>query len=386
MLNTELTDCTGCTLCECVCPVKAIQIKEKFCGYRYPEVDIHKCIDCNVCNKFCPTQKITLNEDTKRVFAGYTNNKDELLKRTSGGVATELATLYLESGGIVYGVAYSDNFKNAKHIRVDKVENLNKILGTKYVQADMQNIFVQIKKDIDIGYNVLFVGLPCEVAAVKNYLKNKIKNVFFCELVCHGPASKKTLREYVEFLEKINHSTLTDLNVRYKKFGWKTPYLKALFSNGKIYSEKFYSTEYGEAFYLQGRESCYNCKFKGRNSQADITVGDFWGVKESDEIYNPNGVSICLCHTNRSIDILQKLKNFEILEVTYESALNKNEDIIKSRKIHNKTQIFADIYNKEGLIKSLTMIKKRKEKFKYFLKFIYKRAFYDFYKIYNKKN
>lgn len=386
MLKTKLTDCTGCTLCECVCPVNAIKITEGFCGYCYPEIDIHKCINCNICNKFCPAQKRYPKTQTKKIFAGYVNNKDDLLSRTSGGVTTELSILYLESGGIVYGVAYSKNFKNAKHLRVDKVEDLKKIVGTKYVQADMQNIFVQIKNDIDNGNKILFVGLPCEVAAVKSFLKNEIDNILFCELVCQGPASKKTLKEYVEFLEKINNSELTDLNVRFKKNGWKIPYLKALFSNGIIYSEMFYSTEYGEAFYLQGRESCYNCKFKGKNSQADITVGDFWGVKESDEIYNSNGVSICLCHTNRSIEILQKLNNLIVREVTYECALNKNEEIINSRKKRNKTQIFSDIYSKDGLIKALFKIKNRKEKVKYVFKFVRKRGCHVFNKIFKKKN
>lgn len=374
MLNTEQNVCTGCALCECVCPVKAIQIREGFCGYCYPEIDTHKCIDCNKCNKFCPVQKNHISTQTKKIFAGYTKNKDDLLNRTSGGVATELAILYLESGGIVYGVAYSENFKNAKHVRVNNVEDLKKIVGTKYVQADMQDIFIPIKNDIDMGYKVLFIGLPCEIAAIKSYLNNETKNILFCELVCHGPASKKTLREYVAFLEKLNHSELKDLNVRYKKNGWKMPYLRAIFSNDKIYSKAFYSTEYGEAFYLQGRESCYNCKFKGINSEADITLGDFWGVKESDEIYNQNGVSICLCHTDRSIDVLFKLKNLVLHEVTYDYALSENDDIIKPRKKHYKTQIFSDIYNKNGLIKSLFVIKNRKEKIKYILKILLKRV------------
>ena len=41
------------------------------------------------------------------------------------------------------------------------------------------------------------------------------------------------------------------------------------------------------------RRSCYDCKFKGENSDADITMGDYWGIKQQHpDFYNNMGVSV----------------------------------------------------------------------------------------------
>lgn len=48
-----------------------------------------------------------------------------------------------------------------------------------------------------------------------------------------------------------------------------------------IYLERFYS-QYFRAFdnKLSLRNSCYNCKFACRERVGDITIGDFWGLKD----------------------------------------------------------------------------------------------------------
>lgn len=52
--------------------------------------------------------------------------------------------------------------------------------GSKYVKSNPVNIYSKVAKELKTGNKVLFVGLPCQVAAVKNYVKNEsdIENQF----------------------------------------------------------------------------------------------------------------------------------------------------------------------------------------------------------------
>ena len=61
---------------------------------------------------------------------------------------------------------------------------------------------------------VLFIGLPCQVAAVNQFIKDKT-NLVTADLICHGTPSpyllKKCLQEYGHDI-----NTLTDINFRIK--------------------------------------------------------------------------------------------------------------------------------------------------------------------------
>ena len=63
------------------------------------------------------------------------------------------------------------------------------------------------------------------------------------------------------------------------------------------------------------RESCYNCKYKGRNNIADIILGDFWGVSEvHSEFFDEHGVSAIIVNSEKGKEFLEKNKIFENVE------------------------------------------------------------------------
>lgn len=82
---------------------------------------------------------------------------------------TEIATEILDNGGQVYGVGYSDGM-DVLHMRIDNAADLKILQKSKYVQSDMRNVYANIKKDIESGSLVLFVGCPCQVAAIYSFL------------------------------------------------------------------------------------------------------------------------------------------------------------------------------------------------------------------------
>lgn len=104
---------------------------------------------------------------------------------TSGGFFTEIATEILDNGGKVYGVGYSDGM-DVLHMRIDNTADLKVLQKSKYVQSDMRDVYVDIKKDIESGDLVLFVGCPCQVAAIYSFLGKNYANLYTIEFICMG--------------------------------------------------------------------------------------------------------------------------------------------------------------------------------------------------------
>lgn len=200
---------------------------------------------------------------------------------------------------------------------------------------------------------VLVIGLPCEIASVMAYLLNNridTSNLYLCDLICHGPTSSKVADEYIQALESKFKSRIVDFSVRYKKDGWTPPYLRAVFENGREYVERFYSTDYGIAFSRYSRPSCYQCRFKGENHVADITIGDHWGLDGDSPLYNKNGVSVALVRTKKGQEMLTGLSGFHITETDTDKAVQGNRMYSKS-KSYNKAQYerFSKDFAEKGL-------------------------------------
>ena len=59
--------CTGRSLCEQICPRKAIDMQIDSEGFRYPVIDDKKCIECGLCMKKCP-DNCALDTNKQRSF------------------------------------------------------------------------------------------------------------------------------------------------------------------------------------------------------------------------------------------------------------------------------------------------------------------------------
>lgn len=47
-------DCTGCSVCEAVCPLQSIKMVSDEQGFLYPVIDKNKCVACGKCIEVCP--------------------------------------------------------------------------------------------------------------------------------------------------------------------------------------------------------------------------------------------------------------------------------------------------------------------------------------------
>ena len=290
------------------------------------------------------------NKHYVAVYGGYLNDDAKLLQSTSGGIATALSEFMLQQGGYVVGVAYSDDFYKAEYVVIDSISDVHRLKGSKYIDCDKKNIYSDVKKLLDAGQKVLFFGLPCVVGALYNFIGERHENLLTCELICHGPTIAKVHTEYIAHLEKKYKGKIVDFSVRYKNGTWTPGYLYAKFDNGHVFMKPFYETEYGIAFSILGKKSCYHCSFKGNNRKADIMIGDFWGAAEADDFWNKHGVSSIFAETEKGNSFLKSTPGITLFETTFEKAVQKNQMVIKSKIQNNRRARFEELFSQRGLI------------------------------------
>ena len=171
ILYTNKSHCAGCSACMNICPKGAISMEQDKFGFIYPKIDEKKCIKCGMCKKVCAYQEDIKKNKTIKVYAATSKNEKILSKAASGGIFGTIATNFLNNKGVVYGCSL-ENEKDVlvpKHIRIDKIQDLEKIQGSKYVKSQIGTIYKEVKKDLTNNKNVLFSGTPCQIYALNNY-------------------------------------------------------------------------------------------------------------------------------------------------------------------------------------------------------------------------
>lgn len=360
--------CTGCRMCAQICPVKAINMKENEEGFFEPIINKKKCIKCGLCLKRCPQLndvEIVDKIDNTKVLAVKNRNLKELKKSSSGGIFSVLARYVIENNGAVYGACFNDKFK-LEHIRIEKQESIYKLRGSKYLQSNIQNTFELVKSDLNNDINVLYVGTPCQIAGLKNYLGKSYDNLLLIDILCHGVPSQKIFDEYIAWLGKKNKSKVIGYDFRNKeKSVWELGYIpKINFENGKskyIYGNSdIYITSFLNGNTLM--EACYNCKYTNKERISDITIGDFWGVNEIyPELYDEKGISLVLINTVKGNKVISDIKSdIFIKEIEIERVLKYAQPLCKTieRPRNRDTDIIKIIGNlKDSKISNVFGIK-----------------------------
>lgn len=166
--------CSGCGLCESVCPVDAISVRET--GGFFRPTQVLECIDCGQCKKYCPG----LNKDKiirkygefKYILYGHSNNGKVRNEAASGGITSELLYYMLKERLIDY-VITSENYlydRNGKYV-VIKAENADMLFdksGSNYCPINIGKAL----KDIRLREGkCAIVCLPCLVRGINNLRK-----------------------------------------------------------------------------------------------------------------------------------------------------------------------------------------------------------------------
>lgn len=324
--------CTGCGACFNSCPVGAITMKKDNEGFVYPVIDLKKCINCGKCRKVCPAMNKIQTGSLLECYAAKAVDNNIKKNSSSGGIFYYIAKYILDNKGVVYGAAIN-NF-SVKHIRIDNISQISKLQGSKYTQSNLSDIYINIKKDLDNKKKVLFSGTPCQISALKAFLRKEYDNLYLASVICHGVTNEDIAKKQIKEFEEKFDTTVKKINYKSKKNGWATSSIE--YDSDKV--NKVYAFNDDPLMYLYVnnyilRQSCYNCPSKGiENNLSDIVLGDYWGVQEQHpNMFDNNGVSSIIIKTQKGKDLFENIKNNLIVESTeYNKIMKYNWPFEKS--------------------------------------------------------
>lgn len=344
-IANKKAECCGCNACAEICPKHCIEMEHDSKGFLYPKVNQSDCVACGACEKVCPLRKenIQLNVPLK-AFAAWNKDREKHISSSSGGAAYVFSEHIIRFGGIVYGCT-SDSM-HIRHIRVDRLSELCKLQGSKYVQSDVRGLFCQVKADLKAGRPVLFIGTPCQTAGLKNYIGHVPEHLYLVDLICHGVPSQKMLYDHVfhvakgveifQILFRKGNDYVVSLsgdNFNYEVSVWREPYKDMYikgFIDGLIY-----------------RPSCYRCVFARPERVSDITIGDFWGLQHMEHLPEEagDGVSVLLPSTDKGLDLISAVATrLFIGEREVCEAVNGNDQLRKPVILGCRGRMFGCLY------------------------------------------
>lgn len=230
--------CTGCGICEGVCPTDALKVRvrnERF----LPSINDEKCNNkkgCHRCYDVCPGVGVNLTKMAEfqfndvgmkndyyagryiQCYSGYSNNYDIRYHSASGGLTTQFLIWLLEKkiidGAVVTKFDRNAPLKVSTFIATTREELLS-AKSSKYSPVSHSQTIQAIKSASK--YRYIVVGVPCHIEGfrkamnIDKKLREKIVGLF--AIYC---SSSRTFgfTKYIMKKRKINIDSLTYLAYR----------------------------------------------------------------------------------------------------------------------------------------------------------------------------
>ncbi len=313
--------CTGCGACAQVCPAGVISMDFDGEGFRVPRIDQDLCTRCNLCKRVCQYHEdIAFPDFKQRYFAA--KNKDEVRAcSSSGGLFTAISDVVLNQGGAIAAAVMRPNFV-VEHALAFTREERDRMRHTHYVQSDTSQIYIQVQEQLENGKLLLFVGTPCQVAGLRNFLRKPYSNLITADLVCHGAPSPGAFAKFIEYIKGKKPARLTAFYFRDKSLGWHGYNVSAEYGSQKVIGKRWL-----KSFRLLfsrssvNRLSCASCPYSNYNRKGDLTMGDFWGIERAlPDFADQRGISLLLVNTSVGEQVLNACEGLELREVEKEQT------------------------------------------------------------------
>lgn len=309
--------CTGCYACVDSCSQKAIILESRMDAFN-AVIDSNKCVNCGLCETVCQNNVEIKFQSPIQWYQGWAKDENIRANSSSGGFATAIEKAFVHSGGKVC----SCTFENGDFIfkLVSNEIDVEGFTGSKYVKSNPSGIYKIIRKELMAGERVLFVGLPCQVSALKQFMRNKYQdNLYTIDLICHGTPTPRLLEFFLnQYAESLNE--LENIKFRTKN-QFKIEY------DYKYFVTKGVWDSYTLAFLgsLPYTENCYKCQYATTKRTSDITLGDSWG-STLDKIEVGKGISLALVQTEKGIELLKNAK-LHLENVDIKCAIEHNHQL-----------------------------------------------------------
>lgn len=360
LINAIVKDnlCLGCGLCESVCGKENVEMKLSENGFFYPNVKVSIPEKEEVIDRICPGKNVVndllFDKDQavwgkmEALYSGFSLDKEVRTQGSSGGIVSALAIYLLETKAVnavlQVGGDESDYERNALKVSRNKSDVLQ-CASSRYAPALIFNKIDELLNDSDDVY--AFIGKPCDISALKNYLTEypqyKDRFVLTISIMCAGmPSFKGTKAIITDFKAKEPVTKLV-----YRGNGWPG-YFSFLDSRGESF-KKTYNDSWGKTL---NRHLNFRCKIcpDGIGIQADVAVGDAWETKDGyPDFTEKEGQSLIIVRTQRALSILSKAagENQIVLETLAEEKIGMMQPYQYARRTRVGARLLA-IYLGKG--------------------------------------
>lgn len=313
--------CCGCMLCS---SVGKTTLTKDTKGFYHPQSG-----DEEFLKSVCPCYGNQLAQmDSSQIWGkhiaayyGWSSNNGVRYTASSGGILTEIACYLLKTKKVDYIIQTSadmdEQTKTVTRLSATADEARN-CCGSRYSISHPLDIIGKL----DLSKRYAFIGKPCDVTVLRNYIKIKpqvgesIKYVL--SFFCAGLPSEKAQEE---LLKQLNVSKDDLRQLQYRGNGWPG-YATAIDKNGKAHSMD-YNSSWGK---ILGRDVMKACRFclDGVGELADISCGDAWHLTSDNKpnFTEAEGRNIIFARTQCGDNLLKELSSQGLIELR---STNLNE-------------------------------------------------------------
>lgn len=289
------------------------------------KIDQDSCVNCELCKRTCPQNVVLAGKRAEICYAAWALDADIRKNSASGGIAAEIYRLILQEGwsqvgsdnvqkgGVAAGVTMTPNME-AFFSLSNNLADIAEFQNSKYIYSDMGFIYQQLEVKLSKGVDTLFVGLPCQIAGLRQYLSlRKISQdrLLTVDLVCHGHAPAEYLRQHIKRIEQRYRKKVNRMSFRDPVSGTETFTFALKEDNIPFYRKRVRRNDLYQVGYHGGiinYTNCYQCKYAFLERIADITLADFAGVGLLAPCqYDNCQVSCVLCNTEKGKAIIERL-------------------------------------------------------------------------------
>lgn len=339
--------CSACGVCINICPKGCISYLKKETGTKVAVINKNSCVNCHLCKKVCPQLDTVEGLESFVCYAAWSFDDTIRTNSASGGIATELYRFFSDKGYKLAGVSMTP-MHTAEFSLSDSFESMPAYRNSKYVYSDAGNIYYEVGKNLVNQRGVLFIGLPCQVAALKKYLfvkKISLELLFTVDIVCHGTTPEQFLGEHIEHIEKKKkkkaiHVEFRDPEEKTSSFTFSLKDAEHIFYKRRVKANDVYQIGYHAG--ITYRDNCYSCQFATRKRQGDITLADFSYVGSYEFCsYSNENVSCVLINSKKGESLFSELCSTDRIfyekrpieeEVTTEKQLNYPTRVPRERE------------------------------------------------------
>lgn len=304
-----------------------------------------------------------MNDYIEAAYVVQAKNTELLMQCTSGGFFTTIARAFVEDGGYVCGAVYGDNFE-VTHIITNQLDEVRKFAGSKYVQSNLGDTYLEIGKLLTENNKILFCSTPCQISGLKKFLLCKgidQSNLYLIDLVCHGVPSPDLWKAYLDYAVK-KRGLLKSVNFRSKYLGYHTSVMEEINVEEKRFVGSARTHLMSKIFFsnIADRPCCYKCQFKTIKRDSDLTIFDSWHAAILNEEIQDNdrGYTNVIVQSKKGYQLFGKyMKLFNAYSCDYKKAI-KLDGIMATKSVakNKDREKFYKSFSSDGLEKAVDQL------------------------------